>query len=66
MSKTKDVIESWFFVKESDATKGNLDNAIGYAKVIDGILKESRGKTESGEGEPNLYAYIASSTKTIE
>lgn len=41
-----DTIECWFFENEADARKDNLENAQGYAKTVDGILKEAAGNTD--------------------
>ena len=41
-----DLIEAWFFAHKKDAKKDNLEQADGYAKVEDSILKERTGNTE--------------------
>lgn len=52
-----DVIECWYFLDQLDAQEHKLEKAIGYDKVVDGILKKSKGDTSS------KFTYLKSFTE---
>ncbi len=42
----EDIIESWYFETQEAARDDNKDKAKGYAKVVNGVLKDSWGDTD--------------------